>query len=199
MRSYAKLAVLLTLLMMIAAACTYTLEPRFEAAAAEIIEVEVAENGYQRFSADETPTFEEDGLPAYGGEFITQGYLYPPGTLTCDDEGICNGVLEDGSPEFPDAVLGEWTCWGYHVGDGAHTLTGPMVVTNQIFSFGAVPGVETITSTGYELADFSVPVARAITGGTGAYSMADGEQVQESLGFDMARGVSLSVKFNIEQ
>ena len=48
MRSYARLAVLLTLLVMIAAACTYTLEPRFEAAAAEIIEVEVAENGFRR-------------------------------------------------------------------------------------------------------------------------------------------------------
>lgn len=201
MKSYTKSIVLVALLVLLAGACTFTLEPRYPADAAEIevIEFEVAENGYQRFSADETPVFEEDDLPAYGAEFITQGYLYPSGTITCDDEGICDGVLEDGSPEFPDKVIGEWSCWGYHIGDGAHTMTGPGVMTNQVFSFGDTPGAKTIASIGYELVDFNVPVSRAIIGGTGDYSMVRGEQVQESMGFDLARGVSLKVTLNVGQ
>ena len=193
--------ILSALFVLLAGACTFTLEPRFPANAEEgaVIEVEVAENGYQRFAADETPVFEEDGLPAYGNEFITQGYLYPPGTLSCDADGICNGVLEDGSPEFPDKVLGEWSCWGYHIGDGAHTTTGPMIITNQVFSFGDIPGADTIASIGYELADFYVPVARAVIGGSGEYGMVRGQQLQETIGFDPARGVSLQVEFQLDR
>lgn len=162
----------------------------------EYLTIEVAENGYERFVPDETPVFEEDGLPAYGAEFITQGYIYPAGTITCDDEG-CNGVLEDGSPEFPDQVIGEWTCYGYHVGDGAHTESGPMVVTTQYFSFGDEPGAESITTHGYELADQNVLFHRAIIGGTGAYRYARGEQVQELVNFHPIQGVTLHVEFQM--
>ena len=35
-------------------------------------------------------------MPAYGNPFVTEGYLYPSGTL-----GGSNGVLPDGRPEFP--------------------------------------------------------------------------------------------------
>ena len=56
----------------------------------------------------------EDGMPANGNAFITRGYIYPAGTLT-----ESNGTLEDGSPEFPDLVLGEWVCRGWFVGEGA--------------------------------------------------------------------------------
>jgi len=48
-----------------------------------------------------------DGLPAVRTAFMSQGYIYPEGTLTED-----NGVNPDGSPEFPDKVLGQWSCWG---------------------------------------------------------------------------------------
>ena len=41
--------------------------------------VEVCENG-SRFIPDGDPLF-EDGLPAYGNEFITEGFIYPAGTL----------------------------------------------------------------------------------------------------------------------
>ena len=40
--------------------------------------------------------------------FITDGYVYEPGTLTCTD-GVCDGVVYDDagtpSPEFPDPEL----------------------------------------------------------------------------------------------
>ena len=166
-----------------------------------IFTVEIAENG-TRFTPDEAPVFEEDGMPAFGSAFITQGYIYPEGTLTCDDEGNCNGVLPDGGAEFPDLVLGQWTCWGYHVGNGAHTETGPIVATTQLYSFGDEPGAETLTTIGYELVDFNTPFKRAITGGTGTFRNVGGEQGQELLGLNNADretfGVSLRVSFDLE-
>jgi hypothetical protein len=173
-----------------------------------IVTFEIAEDG-TRFSPDEGPVFEEDGMPAYGAAFVTQGYIYPEGTLTCGpaedaDETappVCNGVLPDGSPEFPALVLGEWSCWGYHVGDGAHTETGPIVVTTQMYSFGDEPGAEIITTAGYELADFNALVKRSVTGGTGLYRDASGEQSQELLGLNNADlptfGVSLRITFDL--
>jgi hypothetical protein len=110
-----------------------------------------------------------------------------------------DGVDEDGKPEFPDKVLGEWTCWGSHVGDGAHTQTGPIVVTTQLFQIGDRPGETTIVTEGYELADIGVPVRRAISGGTGRYSSAGGEQVQRFLGFGATNGVKLRVALRVER
>lgn len=156
--------------------------------------IEVAEDG-TRFVSDEGPNH-PDGLPAYGAAFVTQGYIYPAGTITCVNNE-CNGVNPDGSPEFPDLVMGEWTCWGYLVGDGAHTLTGPIVVTNQLFNFGEEFGNVTLTTTGYELADFDTPFRRAITGGTGPFAKAGGEMVQTALGFDQDP-FGLSARFEID-
>jgi hypothetical protein len=153
-----------------------------------------------RFDVAEDPTrfvFSEehthaDGSPAYGNYFVTQGYLYPEGTLNGSD-----GVLPNGRPEFPDKVLGEWTCWGTHVGDGAKTQTGPIVVTTQMFQLGKEFGQTTIVSEGYELSDVGVPVRRAITGGTGRYKSAAGEQVQRLLGFGATNGVKLRVALRL--
>lgn len=75
------------------------------------ISFDVAENGHH-FTPDETPAF-PDGVPAFGAEFITEGYLYPVGTLNGS-----NGVNPDGSPEFPNKVIGHWVCRGWHVGEG---------------------------------------------------------------------------------
>ena len=47
-----------------------------------------------------------DGLPDHDTPFVGQGYIYPAGTLT-----ESNGVLEDGSPEFLDKVLGQLCYW----------------------------------------------------------------------------------------
>lgn len=155
--------------------------------------VEIAEFG-GNFAPDEAPVF-EDGLPAYGSAFVTQGYLYEEGTLAMAQ---FDGVLEDGSPEFPDRVIGQWSCWGYHVGDGAHTESGPMVVTTQLYSFGDAPGLETITTIGYELADTEVTQTRAVTGGTGAYRSARGTQTQVSYGFNHTFGLNMSVTFEVD-
>ena len=154
---------------------------------ADVMRVDVVENG-ARFVFDPSITF-EDGMPAYGSNFVTEGYIYPEGTLNGS-----NGVLEDGSPEFPDLVLGEWTCFGAFVGDGMYTESGNLVITNQVFSFYGEDGNSTLVSTGFELIDIDVPVERAITGGTGAYNGASGTQTQELLGFTDYMGVNLRIE-----
>jgi hypothetical protein len=148
---------------------------------------DVAED-MSRFVFDQSVAH-EDGMPKHGSPFITQGYIYPEGTLSGG-----NGVLPDGSPEFPDKVIGEWTCRGWFVGDGAHATTGPMVVTTQIYNFGDVPGAQTLVSDGYELADVGVVVERAITGGTGSYAGTEGVVNQTFLGFNASEGVNLTIE-----
>jgi hypothetical protein len=154
---------------------------------AKTLQLEVVENG-TKFTADGSLHF-DDGLPSYGATFVTEGYVYPAGTV----QGT-NGVLPDGSPEFPDKLIGHWTCRGFHVGDGAHTTTGPEVVTHQILDFGAKPGDESIMTDGFEYADVGLQIHRAIIGGTGQYSRARGEQLQTLLAFpNNAGGVTLSL------
>jgi hypothetical protein len=100
------------------------------------------------------------GVPSRGNYFITEGYLYRQDTLTCRD-GTCNGVVYDAdgnpSPEFPDRVIGKWTCYGTHSEDAATTTTGPLVLTTQLYDLGATSGAHTIVTNGFELADIGFP------------------------------------------
>ncbi len=164
----------------------------------DTLEVDIAEDG-TRFVIDEAPVF-DDGFPAHGNAFITQGYIYPAGTLTGS-----NGVNPDGSAEFPGEVIGEWSCTGYFIGDGAHATEGAWVYTTQLFAFGDNPGngAETIVVTGYEGAEVGAIVTGAITGGTGSYASAIGDANQELLGINNpdlpTMGINKTVELNIEQ
>src|SRR5262249_6365356 len=156
-----------------------------------VLRFDVAEN-MNRFVFDKDVAF-DDGMPKHGSTFITQGYIYPAGTLT-----ESNGVLKDGSPEFPDKVLGQWTCRGWFVGDGMHAKTGPVVITTQLYNFGETFGAETLVSEGYELADVGVVVDRAITGGTGQHTGASGVARQTFLGLNASEGVNLRFEIAVE-
>ena len=50
-------------------------------------------------------------------------------------------------------------------------------MTTQTFDLGSMPGSKMIVTDGYEYADFNRPFRRAVTGGTGRYRNARGEQV----------------------
>lgn len=152
----------------------------------ELIEFDVAED-MNRFIFDQDVAY-EDGFPADGSSFITRGYLYPVGTLN-----ESNGVHPDGSPEFPDEVIGEWICQGYMINDAGHATEGVWVFSTQFFQFGDEPGAETISTLGYELADVGEAISRAITGGTGKYNDARGESQQTLLGLNASEGVNLRV------
>ena len=168
--------------------------------AEEAVAAATASDGVLRFDVSENATrwvfdpdfVHDDGLPAYGSTFITQGYIYPAGTLT-----EANGVNADGSPEFPDQVIGEWICRGWLYGDGAHTTSGPMVVSTQIFDFGDGDGQATIVSDGYELADIGESVERAVIGGTGPFTGAEGRSQQTLLGLNATEGVNLQFEFDL--
>lgn len=162
----------------------------------KVMHFDVAESG-SKFSFDEAPLL-PSGFPAYGNAFITQGYIYPAGTLGADD-----GVNPNGSPEFPEKVIGEWTCRGYFIGNGFETETGPVVITTQHYDFYQKRGFEenkrsskrNLVTEGYELIDVGVPSKRAITGGTGSFKSASGEATQVLLGMNANEGVNL--RFNV--
>ncbi len=154
------------------------------------IKVEVAEDG-NRFIFSQERLF-EDGMPQYGSAFVTQGFIYPEGTLNGG-----NGVMPDGSAEFPDLVMGEWTCYGWMIGDGAHTTTGIWVVSTQVYQFNEAHGGDMLITDGFELVDFDVPLSRSITGGTGSYTAVKGEQIQTLMGFTETMGVNLSLEFQL--
>ena len=159
---------------------------------AEIVKL----NEVKRFVFDNDPLF-DDGLPAYGNEFITEGYIYPHGTLSVAANGMVNGVNADGSPEFPDKVIGRWICRGWHTGDGARTVTGDWVVTHQLYIFGDKLGKEMLATDGLELVDVNVPIQRAIIGGTGQYARSRGEATQVMLGFNQLGGVGLRYEIKV--
>ena len=155
----------------------------------ETLRVEVAED-MNRFSFDASKTY-DDGMPAHGSGFVTIGYVYPEGTLNGS-----NGVNEDGSPEFPEAVIGEWICYGYMINDAAHASEGAWVVSTQVINLSSALGGDSIVTTGYEFAD-STPIARAISGGTGKYAEARGQAVQVFTGLNASEGVVLSVEIEL--
>ena len=174
------------------AASAADLDGQTAESATEVIQFDVAED-MTRFIFDKDVAY-ADGLPADGSSFITRGYLYEYGTLI---DG--NGVNADGSPEFPDQVIGEWICQGYMINDAGHATGGVWVFSTQFFQFGDEPGAQTLMTTGYELADVNVAIARAITGGTGDYSTARGESSQELLGLNASEGVNLRVQFAVQK
>jgi hypothetical protein len=148
-----------------------------------LIAFDVAED-QTRFSYAPAPVF-DDGMPSYGNPFISQGYIYPAGTLA----GGATGVLENGDPAWPDKVLGTWTCDGWFVGEAMHGTTGTILISRQVFQF--VNGSVLVTQ-GPEIADQNTPFHRVIAGGTGDYAETDGVIEQTLLGFTEHMGAILT-------
>lgn len=155
-----------------------------------IVTFDVSESG-SRFVFDEAPVF-DDGLPAYGNAFVTEGYIFPYGYFDTQQ-----GVGEDGQPLKPKDVIGRWTCRGWFVGDGAKTVTGPWVITTQLYDLGETPGSLTLVTDGLELVDKQVPGARAVSGGTGLYQLARGQALQILLGHNPSDGVDLRFEITV--
>jgi hypothetical protein len=161
----------------------------------DYLQFDVAEDP-TKFVFDDAPVFEEDGFPAYGNPFITQGYIYPYGTLDDSTGVIIDPETGEAHPEFPDLVLGTWFCRGWFIGDGAHTTEGPVVLTHQIYQFGDEYGSMTFTTDGFERAD-DLPINRAITGGTGPFGKARGDVTQQLLRMTDDMGVNLRFEVNL--
>ncbi|MEM7282889.1 MAG: hypothetical protein AAF438_14820 [Pseudomonadota bacterium] len=148
-------------------------------------------------------TITDDGHPAQGAMFSVLGYVYPFGTLK---GGTVSGTNGDGSPAFPELVLGTWSCRGWFILDGDPGVSGEQLIGTQTFVFftkGGRPGQRTIVSEGIDLSiedvDLSVPFVRPITGGTGTFLGARGRHrmtnfgFNESFGFDSTHRLVFSV------
>jgi len=155
-----------------------------------VLRFDVAEDG-SRFIWSGDPQL-LDGMPAGSTPYVTQGYIYPEGTLKAT-----NGVLADGSPEFPDKVLGQWSCWGWRLAPSAHADTAPWL-TSHLFNFGSDWGEATLVSEGYSIDDLGVDLERAISGGTGDYAGASGVQLETNLGFNASHGGNFRYELRLD-
>jgi hypothetical protein len=134
------------------------------------------------------PTFVKptDTQPERGSFFVTEGNLFPAGTIQGD------GATFDPNAE---GALGRWFCRGTHLVSGAEfPFAARGVHTAQLFLF---PDENRSVST--EGLEGNVPVLRAVTGGTGAFRGYIGEQKQELLGFNASGGVNLRVTFTLKR
>ncbi len=135
------------------------------------------------------PTTDE-GFPAQGAIFIIQGFVYPKGTL---QGGAVSGTNKDGTAAFPDLVIGTWSCRGWITQDVGLDTSGVEIVGTQIFDLDLdKPGSKTIVTDGIDLSanevDLNVSFKRAITGGTGKFKRAGGEQIMKNFGFNVSGG-----------
>jgi hypothetical protein len=136
------------------------------------------------------------GQPANGAPFIIQGYIYPWNTLI--RHGPKSGLLEDGSPEFPDQVMGRWYCKGWYINRAARATTGPYLTTTQIFDLNSAEvGAETLVTEGLELAQFNVSTVRPVTGGSGRFRLARGVMKQTALAYNRTGARNLTYEFDL--
>ena len=158
----------------------------------EILQFDVAEE-FTRFVFD-PDMVNAEGWPVHGNPFITQGYIYPAGTLEDSD-----GVNPDGSPEFPDKVIGRWICRGRILGDTLGSDGNPAAITTQFFQLGEGYGNQVIVSEGYEFMQPGKTWSRVINGGGGEYEGVYGEQIQEVLGINEFMGMAFRMELRLER
>jgi hypothetical protein len=146
-----------------------------------VFTVDVAEDLAGKF----VPTFvkPEHTQPERGSFFVTQGRVFPAGTI----EG-------DGATFDPNRSghIGIWICRGTHLVAASEIPAADLWVTSaQVFVLGR-QAKEQITTEGIE---GSGTVTRIVTGGAGNYAGWIGEQRQTFLGFNPTGGVNLRVTF----
>jgi hypothetical protein len=167
--------------------------PTAGAQAEETFSVDVVADCNRFISEGKPHPIPEEELPVFGDYFMQEGLIYEGGTLAanCEDGDGC-GLNEDGTPEFPEAVIGKWTCYGSFVGNGAATAEGVWLYSTQVYEFEVeqiapnvfAPGAHALVSIGPERNDLNVPWDRAIAGGYGKFKRARGEVQQTKIGFN---------------
>lgn len=131
------------------------------------------------------PTFvkPEHTQPERGSFFVTEGRIFPAGTIQGD------GATFD---PYRSGHIGVWICRGTHLVAASEIPAAPLWVdTAQLFVLGR-QGKEQLTTEGVEGGG---TVTRIVTGGTGNYAGWTGEQRQTFLGFNPTGGVNLRVTF----
>ena len=134
------------------------------------------------------PTFVKptDTQPERGSFFVTEGNIFPGGTIQGD------GATFDPNS---DGALGRWFCRGTHLVSATEfPFSARAVHTAQLYLFP-----DESKSIATEGVEGNVPVLRVISGGTGLFKGYVGEQKQRMLGFNATGGVNLRVTFRLKK
>ena len=127
-----------------------------------------------------------DTQPERGAFFVTEGNIFPRGTIKGD------GATFD--PNGAGAI-GRWFCRGTHLVSATEFPTSPRSVhTAQLY---LLPDESRSIAT--EGVEGNVTLLRAITGATGPFRGYIGEQKQTMLGFNATGGVNLRVTFILKK
>ena len=125
----------------------------------------------------------EHTQPERGSFFVTEGRVFPGGTIQGDGA--------DFDP-YRSGHIGVWFCRGTHLVAASEIPAAPLWVDSaQLFILGR-QGREQLASEGVEGGG---TVTRIVTGGAGNYAGWVGEQRQTFLGFNPTGGVNLRVTF----
>lgn len=125
-----------------------------------------------------------------GTPFVVEGVIYEGGTF--EAEGANSGLDADGTPQFPDRVIGRWICRGWFLEAG-----GTLVATTQIYDLDPDrPGAKTLISDGLEFA-LESSFERAVTGGTGKFHRASGQVTQENIGVNDTGAGNFTFHFDL--
>ena len=148
-----------------------------------VFTVDVAEDLAGKF----VPTLvrPEDTQPERGSFFVTEGRVFPAGT-----------IQGDGASFDPNRSghIGVWYCRGTHLVAASEIPAASVWVdTAQLFVLGR-QAREQLSTEGIE---GSGTVRRVVTGGTGNFAGWRGEQQQTFLGFNPTGGVNLRVTFTL--
>jgi len=124
--------------------------------------------------------------PVRGSQFITEGAVFPAGTIP--------GKGEQFDPNSPGA-RGTWFCKGVFLVKGSEFDKSPQAVySDQVYLLPS--DLHSITTSGTEGNGTAI---RAVTGGTGAYTGYVGVQRQQFLGFNKTGGVNLRVTITLRK
>jgi hypothetical protein len=146
-----------------------------------VFTVDVAEDLAGKF----VPTFvkPEHTQPERGSFFVTEGRVFPAGTI--DGDGATFDPNKSGH-------IGIWICRGTHLVAATEIPAAPLWVdTAQLYVLGR-QGKEQLATEGVEGGG---TITRIVTGGTGNFAGWVGEQRQTFLGFNPTGGVNLRVTF----
>jgi hypothetical protein len=125
----------------------------------------------------------EHTQPERGSFFVTEGRVFPEGTIQGD------GATFD---PYQRGHIGIWICRGTHLVSASEIPAAALWVSSaQLFVLGR-QGKEQLSTEGIE---GSGAVTRIVTGGAGNYAGWTGEQKQTFLGFNPTGGVNLRVTF----
>jgi len=134
---------------------------------------------------------------ALGDSFVVQGYVYPGGTLEemgeLTENGYSSGILEDGSPEWPELVVGIWTCRGWLLRGGIQPSYFN-ATTVQHFEIYTETGLNQIVTNGYEN-NVPEPNIRPVTGGSGRSLLNRSPQTQLFIGANVFNGPNFKMTF----